>query len=291
LADKLNCDPMRITKKYAGASCLGRRVYHHRDRLSHQPPTVTEIHLARVELDLLESRFRSCAEGGDRNSPTGATTSTSSLLPVPTMSAVDVPNAGLAQTMALFLQNHQQQQSKMPVQNQFMPLSSQALSINHQQTAATNSAAAMMAAQQTMTQNQQASANPLQALLLSLAMAAGTGQPPQVAPSPLNLPPVALGNGIGLGAHNPPFSTMQGQLQQPPALPGWLSQLSQMPNSTANMAVTNPLGAASQVQQFSHPLNAPGTAIAPQHPTFFTPNTLATSNSAPTPQIFSQSNL
>lgn len=28
LAEKLNCDPMRITKKYAGASCLGKRVYH-----------------------------------------------------------------------------------------------------------------------------------------------------------------------------------------------------------------------------------------------------------------------
>ena len=28
LADKLNCDPMRITKKFAGASCLGKRLYH-----------------------------------------------------------------------------------------------------------------------------------------------------------------------------------------------------------------------------------------------------------------------
>ena len=28
LAEQLNCDPMRITKKIAGASCLGKRVYH-----------------------------------------------------------------------------------------------------------------------------------------------------------------------------------------------------------------------------------------------------------------------
>ena len=28
LASKLSCDPMRITKKFAGASCLGKRIYH-----------------------------------------------------------------------------------------------------------------------------------------------------------------------------------------------------------------------------------------------------------------------
>eukprot|EP01032_Pedospumella_encystans_P020012 gene20012-22746_t len=28
LAQKLSCDPMRITKKYTGSSCLGKRVYH-----------------------------------------------------------------------------------------------------------------------------------------------------------------------------------------------------------------------------------------------------------------------
>ena len=55
LADKLNCDPMRITKKFTGACCLGRRVYHLRDR-----PRVTqaEIDMAKAELDLLENRFR-----------------------------------------------------------------------------------------------------------------------------------------------------------------------------------------------------------------------------------------
>jgi hypothetical protein len=46
---------MRITKKYAGASCLGRRVYHFRDRIQ---PTGTEILMARADLDNLEKRFR-----------------------------------------------------------------------------------------------------------------------------------------------------------------------------------------------------------------------------------------
>jgi len=55
LADKLNCDPMRITKKFAGASCLGRRVFHLRNR---PQPTYEEIQMARAELDSLEQRFR-----------------------------------------------------------------------------------------------------------------------------------------------------------------------------------------------------------------------------------------
>lgn len=60
LADKLNCDAMRITKKYAGASCLGRRFYHFRDRVH---PTVAEIQVAKAELDHLEQRFRMRIEG------------------------------------------------------------------------------------------------------------------------------------------------------------------------------------------------------------------------------------
>jgi len=31
LAEKLHCDPMRITKKFTGSSCLGKRVYHSSD--------------------------------------------------------------------------------------------------------------------------------------------------------------------------------------------------------------------------------------------------------------------
>jgi hypothetical protein len=66
LADKLNCDPMRITKKYAGASCLGRRVFHFRDRTQ---PTSAEIHLAKAELDHLEQRFRMRVQEGHSGIP------------------------------------------------------------------------------------------------------------------------------------------------------------------------------------------------------------------------------
>jgi hypothetical protein len=55
IADKLNCDPMRVTKKYAGAACLGRRVCHFRDQVH---PTMAEIQLSKLELGHLEQRFR-----------------------------------------------------------------------------------------------------------------------------------------------------------------------------------------------------------------------------------------
>mgnify|MGYP005841332155 CR=1 FL=1 len=61
LADKLNCDPMRITKKFAGASCLGRRVFHLRNR---PQPSYEEIQMAKAELDQLEQRFRLRVEHG-----------------------------------------------------------------------------------------------------------------------------------------------------------------------------------------------------------------------------------
>lgn len=66
LANKLNCDPMRITKKYAGASCLGRRVHQFRDRPT---PTIAEIQLAKAELDHLEQRFRMRVEEGYSSLP------------------------------------------------------------------------------------------------------------------------------------------------------------------------------------------------------------------------------
>lgn len=70
LAEKLNCDPMRVTKKYAGAACLGRRAYHYRDR---PQPTVTEIQLAKAQLDELEHRFRMRVEEGYTGSPPPST--------------------------------------------------------------------------------------------------------------------------------------------------------------------------------------------------------------------------
>jgi len=55
LAQKLGCDPMRITKKYTGASCLGKRVYH----AFKQGGKSEEIDRATADLNALEDDFRS----------------------------------------------------------------------------------------------------------------------------------------------------------------------------------------------------------------------------------------
>lgn len=54
LSQKLGCDPMRITKKYTGAMCLGKRVYH--QYRQHGRPELVEQHNA--ELQVLEDEFR-----------------------------------------------------------------------------------------------------------------------------------------------------------------------------------------------------------------------------------------
>lgn len=54
LADKLGCDPMRITKKYTGASCLGKRVYH-KETSSVNAEALDKV---QEELDNLEAKFR-----------------------------------------------------------------------------------------------------------------------------------------------------------------------------------------------------------------------------------------
>lgn len=46
---------MRITKKFTGACCLGRRAYHLRDR---PRASAAEMEVARLELQHLEQRFR-----------------------------------------------------------------------------------------------------------------------------------------------------------------------------------------------------------------------------------------
>lgn len=55
LSQKLGCDPMRITKKYTGASCLGKRVYH----AYKQSGKMEDIAKAMRELSALEDDFRS----------------------------------------------------------------------------------------------------------------------------------------------------------------------------------------------------------------------------------------
>ena len=54
LAEKLHCDPMRITKKYAGASCLGSKI----SKLSERPTfSPQDIDMARLEIARLHRRF------------------------------------------------------------------------------------------------------------------------------------------------------------------------------------------------------------------------------------------
>ena len=63
LSDKLGCDPMRITKKYTGASCLGKRVYHAGNIKA--PREVIEE--TQKELTILEAKFREKLEKTSRD--------------------------------------------------------------------------------------------------------------------------------------------------------------------------------------------------------------------------------
>mmetsp|Transcript_35477 Transcript_35477/g.46825 ORF Transcript_35477/g.46825 Transcript_35477/m.46825 type:complete len:619 (+) Transcript_35477:166-2022(+) len=64
LAEKLHCDPMRITKKFTGSSCLGKRVYHSSEAT---PASATEVEAARIILTDLESKFWSRLLKSDAN--------------------------------------------------------------------------------------------------------------------------------------------------------------------------------------------------------------------------------
>ena len=61
LARKLSCDPMRITKKFSGASCLGNKVFHSagaRPRGDRPRPSPQQLEEAQRELQVLEGRFQ-----------------------------------------------------------------------------------------------------------------------------------------------------------------------------------------------------------------------------------------
>jgi len=65
LSDKLNCDPMRITKKFTGDACIGKRVFHPVVRC----PSITAlINTAQGELRALERRWRRRLEMQQRES-------------------------------------------------------------------------------------------------------------------------------------------------------------------------------------------------------------------------------
>lgn len=62
LAKKLQCDPMRITKKYTGACCLGKRIY----SINNSKIDLKEIEKARYELDSMEKKFHDKLEEIER---------------------------------------------------------------------------------------------------------------------------------------------------------------------------------------------------------------------------------
>jgi hypothetical protein len=129
LADKLNCDPMRITKKYAGASCLGRRVHQFRDR---HTPTITEIQLAKAELDHLEQRFRMRVEEGyslPLALPYALPQQANPFLFNPAAATLPSSSAGLPPwIMGTVATHQQQQQAKAPAPSQGFAQTVQALS-------------------------------------------------------------------------------------------------------------------------------------------------------------------
>ena len=84
LAEKLQCDPMRITKKFPGASCLSKQI----NSLCERPKfTPQEFEAARLELERLEERFLLRLEYGPgavlprRKTPVSAGSATSSSPP------------------------------------------------------------------------------------------------------------------------------------------------------------------------------------------------------------------
>ena len=114
---------MRITKKYAGASCLGRRVYHFRDRVH---PTIAEIQVAKAELDHLEQRFRLRIEGGHSSAsapvdiPAHPPSGANGVIPA---SGLHNPQ-NLLQTMLLGLSAIQQHSASLPQPPLAAPVSS-----------------------------------------------------------------------------------------------------------------------------------------------------------------------
>lgn len=65
LSEKLKCDPMRITKKFTGDACIGKRVFHPAPRMA---SNAAAIDAAQSELNELESRWRRRLEMQQRES-------------------------------------------------------------------------------------------------------------------------------------------------------------------------------------------------------------------------------
>lgn len=68
LSEKLNCDPMRITKKFAGASCIGKQVYQPADESSYNKAMLTKIEEELKELQRLFLKRLFSKSGGGSSS-------------------------------------------------------------------------------------------------------------------------------------------------------------------------------------------------------------------------------
>lgn len=65
LSEKLHCDPMRITKKFTGDACIGKRVFHPAVRCANNASAIDK---AQAELDALKRRWRRRLEMQQRES-------------------------------------------------------------------------------------------------------------------------------------------------------------------------------------------------------------------------------
>jgi len=78
LSEKLQCDPMRITKKFTGDACIGKRVFHPAVRSA---ANASSIDKAQAELDALERRWRRRLEMQQRESAKKAAASAAAANP------------------------------------------------------------------------------------------------------------------------------------------------------------------------------------------------------------------
>lgn len=86
LANKLGCDPMRITKKYTGNACIGKR-----GRVYHAETTVLneeDVMRAQEELEILEYNFRQKLEQSVRKKKSDSTNSFSQSISTPAIDAL-----------------------------------------------------------------------------------------------------------------------------------------------------------------------------------------------------------
>ncbi|KAL3936845.1 MAG: hypothetical protein SGBAC_007921 [Bacillariaceae sp.] len=80
LSEKLQCDPMRITKKFTGDACIGKRVFHPAVR---SIGNASAIDKAQAELDALERRWRRRLEMQQREAAKKAAASAAAVNTVP----------------------------------------------------------------------------------------------------------------------------------------------------------------------------------------------------------------